>query len=736
MPVSYSAPLFYESLRLTNPMPCSVDRYQLKLKSCGQDWLTLPQYFYFVAMRRAGLTMLALFSSLLANHVLAQSDDLTVSHSNRQLNVILPERITVLTVLEGVELSVELDGYDVSLFAQVEGTALSLQLQTSIAEGGHSINVLVFMPNGEIETLLEQTFDAQRLPSEMSDWKLNSTFATSYRLDQKEDADFEQLRELSGQGALAMGGSHQAERWEFTADLEALYDSMSQNHAENQEWALPAVYVSAEYQADSFTNTVGMGDIKMQREDLLFSAYQRRGVEAAIKDSNDKFQVQIFGLQSEPQTGYNDNQIMPTQHHERVSGATASVVVVDDILQLSLGYLDGETGFGGTGVYAAGVNYRDPVRYGGDSWNLAADSRYLNKSVWLHLEYAQSTFDSDGIGLGEAAATDDAAQVLLQLSSEGDFDAGYFDYWSGSVQRMRVGADYFSLGNLSLAGDMALTRLLFSGSRGGLAFNLNWSEEESNVDDNPFLPKQTLVRVGTDVNYIPGWINPESLYWQVLGTPSLSGRLYQSRHTQPQKDAATFGFDLNNRTDEAGLTLNFSRNTISWSLQYDVINRDDKSQAVTQGEFLVYTPPSDSENRLTGVFVGWFPHERLSFNTSLQWNKQRETDADNQFRSRNFTLGTYAQLLPSVLSLTMSYNYGRNTSDLKDDFYIEDDFQSQFVNAEFSWKARRAKGINPGVNVFLKGSYAKQENNAFSQITEQWSALVGAEIYWDTGARR
>lgn len=690
----------------------------------------LPQNFFAVAAQHLRASMLTVIGSLLATQVLAQNDDFLVSNANRQLSVVLPDRVKALDVSQ---LAVELDGYDVSLFAQVEGATLLIQLATPVAEGSHALNVLVFLPDGEIETLLEQQFNANRLPEDNSNWQLNSTFTTNYRVDEKEEADFNEIRELSGQGAIAASGVQQVGGWALSADINALYDSVSQNNPENEEWALPEYYLSASYPGEAVNSKVGMGNIRLEREDLLFSAYQRRGVEAAISDTDDKVAVQIFGLKSEPATGYQAEQLAPVKNTERASGVTAKVAVVDQYLQLSTGYLDGKTTLGGAGVSTASHNN---IEYGGDSWNLALDSQFMHNSIWLHVEYAKSEFDSDGIGIGEAAATDDAAQVLLQLSSDGDFDSGIFDFWSTVIQHQQVGEDFFSLGNLTLPGDLELTRLIFKGGRGGLAFDISWSGEQNNIQDDPSLPTQTLRRAGADVNYTPMWLNPENPVWQLIGNPSVAARYYRSRQDQPDTQAEIFGFDLNNSTDETGLTLSFARQTISWSLQYQVINRDDRSRSVTQGEYLLYAPPSDTENRLSGIQVGWFPDQRFSVNASMQWNKLIETDSDNTYRNRNFSVGTNAQLMPNVVSVMLNYNYGRNTSDLYNKDFIEDDFLSQFVNGQITWTARQAKGLKPGVNVFLKGSYGAQDNRAFYQTTEQWSALLGAEVFWDTGARR
>ncbi len=695
-----------------------------------------PQTFISVAAQPKSLIILALIGSLLAPAVFAQKNafsekgELIVLDANRLLTVALPKKINTL---DDAQLAVELDGYDVSLFANVEGVKLSLQLSTPIAEGPHELNVLVFLPDGEIETLLAQSFNAQPLPEASADWKLNSTLATNYRVDEKEEADFAEIRRLSGRGAVSASTYRQVGGWELSADMDALYDSVSQNNPDNEEWALPSYYLSATYPGESVNSKLAMGNIRLQKDDLLFSAYQRRGVEAGVSDLDNRFEVQFFGLKAEPTAGYHGNQVLPAKSQEQVTGATARVAVLDQYLQLSTGYLNGETALGGAGVSTVSGN---ALEYGGDSWNLALDSQFMRNSIWLHVEYAQSEFDSDGIGVGENATKDDAAQALLQLSSEGDFGSGVFDFWSGVLQHQKVGADFFSLGNLSLPGDRALNRLLFKGARGGLGFEVSWSDEENNTDNDPTLPTQTLNRVGSDINYTPMWLNPENPVWQLLGNPSLAARYYRTRQDQPGEQAEVYGFDLDNTTDETGLTLSFARNTFNWSVQYQLIDRDDRSREVYLGEYLANVPPSDSENHLTGVQLGWFPSQRFSLNASVQWNKQIELDSGNRYRRRNFSIGGHSQVIPDEVSVMVNYNYGKNTSDLTDNLFVEEDFQSQFVNGQVTWSARKSKGIHPGINIYLKGSYGLQDNQAFSQTTEQWSALLGAEVFWDTGARR
>lgn len=624
-------------------------------------------------------------------------------------------------------LAVELDGYDVTAFASLVDGQLSLALDVALAPGRHTLQVLAFLPNGDISTLLDQSLTIDAPEQDIQHYGAHLSLDSSYRLDASPDDSYQAVRELASQGGLALRGLHQQGELTVQAELDALYDSTSENlgNASGTEWALPNYRIDAGYQGSRLSAGALVGNVRLEQEDLLFSMFQRRGAEVRIGTADQSTELRLFEVNSEPVTRVDQALVLPGQDL-RGQGATLKSRLAGDALMLKLGYVDGKTQLGGAGIYLPG----EAVLYGGDSWNLGLDSYWLAQSVWLHAEYAESNFDSDGIDLGDESETDSALQLLARLQS-GGLPAGPFEYWTATLQRQVVGAHYYSLGNLSLPGDVALNRFIGQFGRQSLSLNLEWSSEENNQDDNPALPTQTLERQLVNLNYLP-MLAPDSA-WLWLGSPSTALNLSQIRHSQPDSDAARVGFDLDNQTRELSLGLNFSLQSWSWGVQWAATRMDDRSQAVIINGYEIYRPASDLDNQMLGLNLSWMASSRASVNLYTQFNRQRLTDAGDSYHNRNLGFDTQLQLIPDRLTLGLNYNYGADRSQLADPDLIEDDFLSHFGNGQLTWKALAPKGNTPGLNLYLRASYGRQDNRAFAWAQEQWSAHLGVELAWSAG---
>jgi hypothetical protein len=577
--------------------------------------------------------------------------------------------------------------------------------------------------------MLEQQLTIDAATERHSSWAVNSAPDSSYRVAEKESGELDDVPKLASQSALSLRGLERIGQWQFDTELDALYDSVSENHEGNEEWALPHYKLGASYQGENIKTGVAVGQILVPRDDLLFSVFQRRGAAVNFAAQSGGYDFTLFEINSQPSTRFGRDLVLPGSQSQRGTGVTASVALADEYLRLSGGYIDGRTQFNNFGEFFID----ESPEYGGDSWNFALDSYLLQQSLWLHMEYAESEFDMDGIGIGFDAETDRALQALAQLTSGEGLGSGWFDYWSGTVQYQSVGADFYSLGNLSLPGNLELTRALFQAGRQSVTVDMEWSEEQTNVDNNPQLPTQTLLRQRISTSYTPMWINVDALPWRILGSPSLTLDLNRMLHSQPQRDSLIAGFDLDTQSRDAGINLMFSQQSWNWSLQYQQTKQNDRSEAVEFGGYVMYEPASDLRNRLLGLQMGWMPSERAMFNWYMQWNKQTETDFDNQYRNRNFGGDAYLQLWPEVLTLALSYNYGADRSHLSDSLFINNDMQSHFGNAQLIWHALQAEGNNPGLNLYLKSSYGQQDNRAYSLVNEQWSLHLGFTLAWATG---
>lgn len=627
-------------------------------------------------------------------------------------------------------LAVELDGYDVSRFILISGNQLTISLDTPLSPGDHQVVVLLFRNNGEIETLL--TDSVAVAAGDSSQWQVNATLDTHYRVDAKDKADFKGVPHLGGTGGINATGQSVKGDWQVDTSIQAMYDSVSENNVDDDEWALAYYQVAATHKGEKLFTGVAAGHIDINRNDLLFASYQRRGVTAVLEQRDGDYRMQVFGLQSEPTTRYNGDLTVPDQSSDRSVGGTASVAAAGEQLIVSVGYIDGEGTLGGAGYTDNG----DPLTYGGQSWNVSLDSYWLRRSLWLHGEYAESDFDLDGIGVGEDEQTDSASQAFIKLSSDGDLAIAAVDYWSLLLHYQQVGIDFYSIGNLYLPGDITLQRLFAQTAFKGITADLEWAEEESNSDDDPNLPTQTLQRRTLNLYYTPMNINPDALAWRLLGMPSTYINYQSVSNSQPLSDASLVGYDLDNDTEVIAVGFQFAKDTVNWELRHQLTRYDDHTDDLVQSGFIVYEAPSDTRNELTELTLGWVPGQRVSINIYTQWNVLTDRDTDDEFTNANYGVDGYFQLIPETLNLTVNYNQTRDRSELNDTLFVEDDFTADIANFQLNWNALQAQNLTPGINVYLRGNYGKQHNHAFSDEQETWAAHVGFEVQWAAGGQQ
>jgi hypothetical protein len=468
------------------------------------------------------------------------------------------------------------------------------------------------------------------------------------------------------------------------------------------------------------------GNVAVAQENLLFYRFQRRGARLASAATSGRIELQAFSVVSAPSNLVKADQLLPTDSDNRSDGVAASMQIPDERLQLSGAFVDGRAPLGGSGFNALG----DDAIYGGNSWNLQLESKLADGSVVLQLERAESRFDSDGIGFGAPARRDDATSATLLLSSIGEFSSGPFSYWSAELQHRRVGLDFYSVGNLSLPGNLDTRSAYVQAGYRDLSIDLDLGREQTNTANDPALPTQTLDRKGMTVAYAPGTLDPDAILWKWLGAPSLNTWLYQLDSSQPDADAELAGFDVDSTTTEFGVGLSFARDRLNWSLQLAAIRFRDRSEAVFEGNFLLYEPPSDSRTLQASVQAAWALTERLSFDAYLQRNRIEETDFNNDYRNTLYGAGTTILLMPERLSLRGSLNVGRDRNSFGDPIFLPEQLDSRFADMQLIWHAQAARPDRPGLSFNLSASYARNEDLAWLVDDEVWSVFLGARLDW------
>jgi len=704
----------------------------------------------------------ALLLAGLAGQAVAE-EILTLEPGQTQLGFSVPG---LETLDGGDQLAVELGGYDVTALVSRSDADFLLDLSSPLGEGSHPLLVMVFHADGNVATLLEAevlvgaapepsaepdtepgaeptqqeavlapqlagSAELSQAPAATYRYSLYGLLSNSYRIDEKDTASYPDTPRYASNGGLNYRGEGSAGDWQWQVEVDALYDSLSENNPTGHEWELPNYRLAASRGSGLQRQGVALGNYGVLREDLLFSAYQRRGAVITLGDALEgPLQLDVFGLQSEPLTDYNRRLGFPQSGSERSSGGLLTFTPLQDdpqLLQLSAAYINGETTDSGT----AWLSPDQQTRYGGDSWNLAVDSRLGENSLWLHADYAWSSFDSDGLGRGESAQGDTSHDLQAQLSSGQWFPAGPFDQWNMTLQRREVGLDFFTLGNLSLPVDLRMDRLNWQGYVGNLQLDAELARETNNLDDQDEVADQIADRRVLNLYYYPT-VDAEALPWRLLGLPSLNAGYSDTRRRQDDEDAQRVGFDLDDRTRESVFGVSFYQARWNWSVQHTVQATDDQSRPVEQNGYLIYEPPSDQRNRFTTLQVGYMPLDTLSLSTSWQWNKLQETVDNNVYRGISRGLDLAWQVVPERWRLNASYYRGRDTSHLGDSDFLGDSVLQQSAHLQLTWTVAQPAGLRPGLDWFLKGSYAQQDSRLYDQGLEDWQLLLGFDLRWDT----
>jgi hypothetical protein len=669
----------------------------------------------------ASRTIIAAALVALAQVAYAQGSDLVRTEANRPVRLELPP---TAFAQPGAALSVDLDGYDVSAFSRIDGTTLEIDLEVPLSAGQYMLSVLLFLPDGRVEVVLNAVLDVPL--TEGGPWSFSTMLQSSYRTDQQPDLEFQGVDRMTTSGSVALSGRSTTGSWQFASAVDAIYDSYNPAYSSGSGWLMPSYGLSVTHFGNAAETSVGAGNVKVSRDDMLFSRFQRRGAAVESAARSGRFDLTAFSVASTPRNRFDGDYLTPGDSGNQSSGVAASLSVIDEYLRIGGGFVDGKTAYGGSGFN----QLHDAAVYGGDSWNLTLDSRSLKGSVWLRIEHASSEFDADGIGMGLPARKDDATQVRLGLSSIGRLASGPFAYWSADLLHKRVGMDFYSIGNLSQPGNVEIASASLQAGFDSVAIDLDVSRQRTNPDDDPWLATQRLRQTGISLSYSPSLLDLGKPLWRSVGAPMLRGWIYRSSESQPAEDAILAGFDVDNSTDETGIGVTFARENLSWGLETGVVEYTDHSEAVLHGGFLIYEPPSDSRNVVTSLQLGWAPGTRVMLDAYLQRNKFEETDFGNEHRSTSYGLSSTVLLMPDKLSLFVSANEGQDRRRFGHMQFLAEELRLRVASMQLNWSIRQPAGGRPGFSVYVKGHYARHEERVFLLREKTWSMFVGADMSW------
>lgn len=671
---------------------------------------------------------------------------------NVSLRPMQPLQVTVnpelLAGLGDPGYAVLLNHYDVTAFASASGNMLQITLDYTLEQGDYLLQINRSNALTPASTVFEQRLRVSPVVTRVSGEIRGSVF---HRAAQSDRADFiGSVRTLSD-AALRL----QAERLNHAGSIslaaDIQYRSDSSQVVDGDKITLPNYLLQAkrnlgEGQA-SFT--AGHQEFDWQQggaQGLVLDQFRRRGISLSLQSSDESNGVSVFASSSEPLISLNQSVLIPRNRSDRSAGAIlrfSPLLESPERLQFSATYLDGQSVLRGTGIdYTTGLfNLRERV-YGGTSSSLAVSSTWMSGAVRLVAEKAISDFDADGLANGEGARKDSASNVQLAASSAGNWAIDEptllgLRQWSMRLRRQIIGPDYYSMGNLSLPGDLDTLEAGFDASGAAWQFQSAWISATNNVDNRNTLPTQKVTERSASLLFLPAQAsnqsNPQIGLSRWLGRPSLGLRLASSDRFQPLEDALLTGQELDDETFEYALTLDLVKPNSQWRVEYSEVDYDNLASLEVLGNTLLFAPISDSRNRFLTLQFTAMPSENFTVSPLLQWSRFNEKDTATSAQLLNYGLQSSVRWLEGRASTELNYT---NTTQ-KSTTAFNGDAAQRFGNSQLdiltTWRAWTPKPNRPGIDFSLRATWNvnrsnQQRNNARYQV------LLGFQFHWQ--ARR
>ena len=458
-------------------------------------------------------------------------------------------------------------------------------------------------------------------------------------------------------------------------------------------------------------------DLAVSRQDLLFANFSRPGRAAEIYDRKGAYRAQVFTYRGADSRGFAAVANPGTPSELNYGGTLA--VGVGEPLEIQMGYIGGRLQWSEEDYL-----FNPPTEQEANSWNLGAQTQWLDNSLRTRIEYASSEQRLENQNNAMENTLGRAMTAEVSVSSDGVFSSGWLDRWQGTALYRAVDRNFYSLGNLEPVRGEDMAQLQFQSEFRGLGVALEWKQEGhcDAVGMTRFDP--TLNRSGLQLNY--QWQNPFPL---PLGRPMLSARYYHVSQWQTHDVVALQGYEMLQEADEAGVNLKFDYEQWRWSVDY-LISEQDHRRLSLDASVQDWEQPSDQVHETAELLLGWSPTKRFWMNLNARWNDQVETEFANRQQYRNYGMQAFIGDLPRNLSMQMEYYYGDHalSQGLGDDLATQ--FRSHSGNARITWQAVPERGRQPALDIYLHSSFNRQFDLANDIELSHWSAAVGIELFW------
>ncbi len=642
-----------------------------------------------------------------------------------------------LQLINTGEVNASLGGYDISDILTIDDDAIYFNHSGSVPPGNYLAKIEVVQEDGTIELIYEQQLTLYR---EL--WKTSAELTTtaSYKLNAKQRSDFMARVERLSESALHLQAKKLGENVHVTTQLNLQHRSDT-NSLTGEKLEIPKFYIGIEKQTKLGNLGFALGNQTIESNGLVFNGFNRRGISAKFNDQKGRYGLKAFSMNTEPSVSSRTN-FIANQKESRSSGLTFDFLpFATDETQISLqgGYIDGRSTLEGTGIafnYDLSAENDVPLSYGGTTWFIATNSHWFEESLGLQIEHAESQIDSDGFGFGEPAQGDKANRYRIAINNQGKFKDWLSiinpSSWAFFVQRQTVGANFYSMANIGLAGDIQNTQSSMQLSWTEVQLQISSLEVQNNISNNETLPTQTSRQNQAQLNYNPD-VSLEKSIWAIIGRPIFTLQLSKTNRSQDIEDAHLLGADIDDSTRETSLSVAFQREKLSWSVQHTRNEFSNRALAETPDGVILALPRSSANNQFTSIMINYNPIEKLSISPTLQKSNYKELDTQNSQSSLNLGLQASMSFLEDTLKVHLSHNSSKQDSSFGAELLTQS-YQGKQSSITLSWLAKKAKNHAPGLQISFNSIW--NETKASSQeVDDNYQLQLNLEVYWAAGEK-
>ncbi|MCW8128368.1 hypothetical protein [Microbulbifer halophilus] len=602
------------------------------------------------------------------------------------------------------QLSLELDGMDVSALAEWRGTELVYRPVRPLAAGAHELRVVFYGQHGRIQELGYWTFEV-RHSAALRELRANGQFNLGFS-QRVSERDRDGGSDLQGGGHLESGLS--GDNWRLDSSLDLVAVNNKDLAVAGREVDLARFNLRGEYGR----YRLALGDQQLASASLIQDGFERRGLSTAARLPLWDGSLSLYRAGSRQQPGI-DAGLGTDDADNRLSGGRVEFWPLrGDSAQLMLagGRLSGRVGESDYGtLYPQEAAGTEPAVNEGDAWNLVADGQFFQRQLRLRLEKAGSEYDFDGVDSGFAAERDNAWSALLVLDPlpHSELD------WRLGLESKKLGTWYRSLANRYAPADRQMERVFFDISRDKWSWDGGYALENNNLSRNTAYAISETRQWHLNTRYTD-YDLPQWPLLAALGRPSytlsVEGTRLQDQYTPP-------GYLVNDlQTRRYALTAAFARQQLQWSAGYHHDSLKDASG---------WQP--ETRTQATRLDAGWYPNHRYS--VFVGWELQHTTYPDRGISTDRhiYSVDAKAEFIPQRLRGNLGL--GLNETSARDDPFFARWDQTTYISAQLSWQIRQPDSLVSGLELILSASRNDYRDRLFPSTLPADSPADGYQAF-------